>query len=192
MIHARTIAPVAALVLLFGCGGGGGGGSTTTPTTTIATSVAYTNPTGPGWRLEKDASSTSTRLVLNLVGPAGTTARGVAMTLQAGSKLDYGKFSDDRYIKDLGIFDLTYASSSEVPLLAGGVKNGQLMLGIFQKGSLKPAKDCGSPLFQFALDLQSGVTTGTVSLTVSKAQYLPAGLGAMVDVTPAVGTITLN
>jgi len=192
MIPARTLVPVAALMLLFGCGGGGGGGTTTASSTT-ASSLSYSDPSGTGWRLVKDTTnSTSTRLVLSLVGPTATKARGVALTLTAPSaQLSYGKFSDGTYIQDGGTFELYVSDSSEPQLLAGGVQSGSLTLGVFQKGSSQTAKSCGTTLLQFALDIADGASTGSASLTVSKAQMLSSS-SALQTITVSTGTVTLQ
>lgn len=190
MNRTLLLAPLAALALLLGCGGGNGSSSSPTP----ASSLAYTDPTSTGWRLTKDSSSTSTCLVLSLVGPSTTTARGVALTLSAPTaKLTYAKFSDGMYIQDGGVFTLYVSDSTEAQLLAGGVKNGELNLGLFQKGTTQSAKNCGKPLLKFALGLASGATTGNTSLTISKAKILNASSSpSLEDISVAVGTITLN
>lgn len=180
-----AFAPVAAWVLLMGCGGGGGTSSVP------ATSIYYSNPGGSGWRLLKDASSTDTRLVLSLVGPASATASGVALTLQASdTQVTYAKFSDGTYIQDGGTFKLYATYTDEPQLLAGGVKNGQLTLGAFQKNGTT-AVACGSSLLKFALEIPDGAMTGRVPLTIVKAQMLDAA-GTLQTISVSAGTLKLK
>jgi len=181
----RLIAPVAALVLLFGCGG--------SSSDSKAKALGYTAPAGTSWRLLQDESSTDKRLVLNLVGPSGTLARGVGLTVQAPSaKVGFGTFSGS-YIQDTGVFDLVNTTTKGEPtLISGGVSGDKLMLGLFQKGIVKDAKDCGAPLLQFVVVIKDGAPTGPVPLTVTKAQILPADLSANQDITVAVGTVSLK
>jgi len=150
----RTLSLLApmALVALVGCGGSNTP-TASTPAPTPATGYTYTDPTASAteWKLVKDASSTATRLVLNLVGPTdGTKYRGVGFTLQTDPTLiKIAKFKDATgnllgYLKDTGVFqDRVVTDSSVYPnlygdapvsLIAGGVRDGkQLMVGLFQK-----------------------------------------------------------
>lgn len=172
------------------------GGGSGTP----AKEVTYTDPAGTGWRLLKDASSTSTKLVLNLVGPSGTKARGAGMNLVMDAKgaLAWVKFSDGSYIKDGGVFS---TGSGDAKLLLGGVKGDKLMVGAFQSKAADPARSVDKPLYGFTFELKSGtnVSAGTpVRIQVGKAQIIPedistaAALKRLKDVSVAVGEIVLK
>ena len=150
-----------------------GGGSHTTPApipAATATGLAYTDPTGSGWRLVKDVHSTPTRLLLNLVGPAGLNSRGAGFNLKAPAAIRFGAFTESGFpIKDLGAYELwntnpwpgdgSVAAGSdplEPRLIAGGVKAGNVLtVGIFQKDRRASAKDSGQPLCQIALEYDS-------------------------------------
>ncbi|MFZ1375642.1 MAG: hypothetical protein WAS25_03520 [Geothrix sp.] len=163
------------LGLFAGLGCGGGGADDQAVLAPAAKALVYTDPSSTGWRLIKDSSSTATRVVLNLVGPAGLKARGVSFTLQADAKtIAFGKF-DGAYLKDEGVFVLAQAPD-EPKLLAGGVKGDALMAGAFQKDRNEGAKAVDAPLFQVALELKAGgaASAGSViPLKVQKAMLLP-------------------
>jgi len=204
----RTISLLAplALVALVGCGGSNTP-TASTPAPAPATGYTYTDPTASAtdWKLVKDASSTATKLVLNLVGPTdGTKYRGVGFTLQTDPTLiKIAKFKDATgnplgYLKDSGVFtDRVVTDSTVYPnlygdapasLQAGGVRDGKLMIGIFQKNddsfrskltgweeSGATAKDCNVPVLQvtFEFDASLKALPGNVPLTVLKARVIP-------------------
>ncbi|HLO66856.1 MAG TPA: hypothetical protein VK188_07540 [Holophaga sp.] len=178
------------LALAVACGGG----NTTeapAPPPVAAKGLAYTDPAGSGWRLVKDASSTSTRLVLNLVGPVGVRSRGVGFNLQAGAKVAFGGFANGWHVRDTGVFQLLNYHRSELfppedpepVFLAAGVRPGNVLtVGVFQKDRLIDAKVVTQPLLQVAVefDAAKGLAAGdTVPLTVLKARMIPEDLGAM-------------
>jgi len=188
----------------------GGGSHTTAPLDPASASadrnrgLTYTDPKGLGWRLVKDDSSSATRVVLNLVGPAGLKTRGVGFNLKlpAITPVRFGKFeTGDRVttglpIRDTGAYFLLNsdpANDGSVPpgqdplepkLLAGAVKKGNLLtVGIFQKDRREPAKDSGRPLCQIALELDRDsdfhmANMNTISLTITKAKYMAEDVGA--------------
>lgn len=187
------------LLGLLACGGGSSSSSSpasTAPSAPAATSLAYTNPAGTGWRLVKDASSTPTHLVLNLVGPAGTMGRGAAFTLKSdATKITFGKINGE-YIEDAGLLELAYdpTDPNEARLLAGGVKGDLLMAGAFQKDRGLSAKDLGAPLFRVAIDFKAtaGLHAGdSIPLSIIKGRLLPDDLSTRQtpDLTIAVGTL---
>lgn len=191
-----------------------GGGATTSapaPAPAAATGFAYTDPAGSSWRLVKDASSTPTRLVLNLVGPAGTVTRGVGVHLQAPSTVKFGTFANGLGINDTGVLDLLSDANdpSEPVALVAGLKSGNVLTaGIFQKSRTKAAKDAAAALCQFALtfDATAGLKTGdALPLVVLKARVIPEDIGSpaddlrvldqkmkMADITVAVGSLSAH
>jgi len=198
----KLLLPLSSLLLgiAMACGGGSGGSRSAAPAAP-ATSLAYTDPSGTGWRLVKDATSTPTRIVLNLVGPSGLMTRGAGFNLVAAAGVHFGTFPSanpvpdlgvtDFPIRDTGVYELKNTTATGDPLepvlLAGGVKAGNLLtVGIFQKDRRATAKDSGVPLCQIALELDPAVhlSAGSpLSLTVVKAKYIAEDIGAF-SVTP--------
>lgn len=187
-----------ALLGLLACGGGSSSGSpaSSAPSAPAASGLAYTDPAGTGWRLVKDASSTPTHLVLNLVGPAGTMGRGAAFSLKSdATKISFGKINGE-YIEDAGLLELAYdpTDPNEARLLVGGVKGDLLMAGAFQKDRGLSAKDLGAPLFRVAIDFKAGAGLRAgegVPLLITKARMLPEDLSTRQtpDIAIAVGTL---
>ncbi len=202
-------APLVLTGLLLGlglaCGGGSGSAApaATAPAPT-ATGFTYTDPTGTGWRLVKDPASTSTRVLLNLVGPTGLMTRGVGFNLKAAAGVTFGTYhvdipntthATDFAIQDLGVYELLNTDPRdpwtgdpiphhplEPTLLAGFVKAGNLLsVGIFQKDRRASAKDSSVPVCQIALqfDAAAGLKAGdSIALTVTKAKYQAEDIGA--------------
>ncbi|MFL6629730.1 MAG: hypothetical protein ACJ8G1_25070 [Vitreoscilla sp.] len=161
------------------------------------TTLAYTDPTSSGWRLVKDAASTPTRLVLDLVGPAGTPTRGVGFNLKRGAGLAFGKFDNGGYAHDLGVYQLkgsnsnfeSYAGTEADPVLfvSAPLKSGDVLsTGIFQKDRSNGAKDSAAPLVQVVVTLAdfTKVDSATVAaaaepygLHVTKARIVPSDIG---------------
>jgi hypothetical protein len=142
----------------------------------------------------RNASSTSTHLVLDLVPPAGAGGSGVALTLDVDSgKAAWSKVapSDPESVHPGSVYDL----GTGIQAVAGTVRNArQLVTVVSQKGATPAAAYDGTKaVLSVALDL-SGTTlaSGTpISLAVAKAQHLPA-TGEPVDIkgTLALGILT--
>jgi len=207
------LSPALALLLGLACGGGSHSAAPApAPAPNPAQGLSYTNPTGSGWRLVKDPSSTATRIVLNLVGPAGLKTRGVGFNLQAPAGVTFAAFSDGLPIHDTGVYQLQALGStdpSEPLAITGGVKKWNLLsVGIYQKDRDQPAQDSGAALCQIALqfDAAAGLKVGTaLTLSIPKAKAIPEDIGAitddlwtldkkmrMTDLSIAVGTLTAN
>lgn len=175
-----------ALGLTLGCGGGRTSPAAAAPAPPAATGFAYTDPAGTGWRLVRHGSSTATRLVLELVGPAGLRTRGAGFNLRGPEGVRFGRFADGAGVEDTGVYELLNQDPSGDPLepklLAAGVKpGGVLTVGIFQKDRRLTAKDSGTALCRVVLEFDPGarVPTGTeLPLAVLKARYIPEDLGA--------------
>ena len=194
---------ISGLMLSLALACGGGSNPAKTSAAPAATGLAYTDPTGTGWRLVKDASSTSTRLVLNLVGPTGLMTRGAGFNLLAPVSVKYGTFhvdipgtthSTDFPIADTGVYQLLNTDPRdpwtgdpipthplEPTLLAGGVKAGHILtVGIFQKDRRATAKESGVALARIALefDAAAGLRAGDIlPLTVLKARHQAEDIG---------------
>jgi len=216
----RTLSLIAplALVFLVACGGGS---DPVAPAPGQATSITYTDPssaTAHDWKLVKDATeSTTTRLVLKLVGPSdGTKYRGIGFTLKLDpTKVKAARFKDAGgnplgYYTDGGIFlDRNNAGNDMTPSLqAGGYDKGNLMVGIYQKtdeGAWGPekgavARDCSGTVLKVTLELDPALKAmpGDVPLSVTKAKLIPELLSnelnarRLVNVSIKVGTLTLK
>jgi len=177
------------LGLALACSGSSDHGTATpaTPAVPAASGFTYTAPAGTGWRLVEDAASTPTRLLLDLVGPAGTLSRGVGFNLKAAAGVRFGTFGTaGSPIQDAGVYELLSADPTylyEPSLLGGGVKAGNLLsVGIFQKDRRLGAKDSGTVLCQIALvfDAAAGLHKGdALALSVPKAKYMAGDIGAV-------------
>jgi hypothetical protein len=166
-----TLVSFIALAALAGCG------------SSTATQLQYTDPKSSDWRLVKDPATTKSRLVLALVGPSGTTGRGVGFNLQAGTAARWSTFQSGLPVDDAGVFELLNSqpdptSPDDPILLDGGVMEGNILtVGIFQKDRRVSAKDVGSPLLRIAIELGANAKSGAIPLQVLKAKMLPGDIG---------------
>jgi hypothetical protein len=180
----RPTLALPALLLLAACGGGGGGSTPQGPTQ--STTLAYTDPTGTGWRLVKDPSSSPSHLVLNLVGPTGGANFGVAFTATTdATQAPWAKVTsgDAEFARNL-----TYTLGSGSTFFKTQVQTHALVAGLFQKGVGGTPTPTGAPVLQVALSLGTGVAPGTViPLSVTGSQELTAS--GMAPITIAVGTL---
>jgi hypothetical protein len=168
------------------------------PPPKTSSGLAYTDPAGTGWRLVKNASSTPTRLVLDLVGPADQKGRGVGFNLRSDGQVRFARFASGSFVNDLGVFQLgnktgpvsVYGgyAAKDVYLSVGGVKeDGRLLtVGVFQKDRRHPAQGLGVPLYQVALEFDAerahALVPGTVlPLTLVRARSIPEDIGDSPD-----------
>lgn len=172
MKMARAFVGVFSLVLLGACGGGGGSTSPSvtpapapapSPAPLSATTLSYQDPEASGFRLVRNASaSTGSHLVLDLIGPAGTQAKGLAFFLAVdGSKASWAHPSGTpgSCMAPGTVFPLGAAPR----LVADRVDGDQLQVGLFQKGG--SATTLGAePILSLALDLKGSPAAGAVSL----------------------------
>lgn len=160
--------------------------------TTPATTLTYTDPTGDGWRLVRDPASTSTHLLLDLVGPSGFKTRGAAFNLKLPPGLRPRAFAETGHpVKDLGVYQLLNTAPKngvrdpQEPVLLAGVWKPErvLSVGVFQKDRRESAKDSGAPLFQIAIELDPAtpIDAGTtLLLPVTKSKYIAEDIGVFV------------
>jgi hypothetical protein len=190
-----------------------GGSSSSGP----AQGLTYEDPTGTGWRLVKNPASTRTRLVLDLVGPAGLKTRGAGFNLVAPSSVHFLRFDSTGFpVETTGVYELLNTAPFDAPdplepkLLAGAVKAGNLLtVGVFQKDRRATPKESGVPLLRIALELAPGarVRAGEVlPLELRKARHQAEDIGAfsefptiemqqkahLVDMPIALGTLHAN
>jgi hypothetical protein len=159
---------------------------------TKAKAFAYTDPTSTtDWRLVRDSSSTDTHLVLNLVGPTGSSAKGAGVTLLAdATKAKWSVIGTDGQAVQNVAFNL----GSGTPLVRGMVSGDALLAGVFQKGG-NPVTT-SSPVIRVALDLntQGNIASGTaipISVAANSAKIVDAS-GATADINLAVGQLLAN
>jgi hypothetical protein len=201
-MNSKLISSFALAATLAACGGDDNGTPAPPPPPPPAvapTHLSYTDPTSTGWRLVKDASSTDTKIVLNLVGPAGIQTRGVGFNLKKGMGLAFGKFASGAYALDTGVFQLkgtntnfeSYAGTAADPVLfvSAPLKSGDVLsTGIFQKDRTNAPKDSAAPLVQVAVTLAdftkvdfnaASASADPYGLHVVKARIVPADIGGM-------------
>lgn len=179
-----------ALLFLMACGGGGGGGASSQPSQPAkAAGLAYTDPAGGGFRLIRDAGSTSTKLILRLVGPAASTGRGVAFTFTVDPALaDLVKVADAEaeYVQNGEAFVL-----GDAPRFLKGIKqNGTLRVTVSQKGQ-GSARALDAALLKVAIQFKAaaGLNAGTaIPISVTEGEYLPA-TGGPVAMTVSTGLL---
>lgn len=178
------------LASLAACGGGGGGGGTSPqPPGQKATGLTYTDPATSEFKLVKDAASTSTKVVLSLVGPASATGRGVSFTLVVDpSRVDLVKVADvdAEYVQNGAVFAL----GSAPQILKGIKQDGILRVTVAQKGA-GSAKALNASLLKVAIQFKSNadLLPGTsLPIAVTEGQYLPA-IGGPVATPIATGSL---
>jgi hypothetical protein len=188
----RTSFVALLLTGLLACGGGGGGSSTPAPPPT-ATSLAYTDPTSGTFLLKKNTTlSTTTHLVLELVGPASATGSGVTATFGADTtKVAWVNVTASDPASTFVQNGTAFSLGTAPQILKGKVTGGTLQVAAAQKGTGSPVA-LNAPLLRVALDLKTSQPTGSISLSAdpTKCQLLD-GAGTIVSpITVTVGTLT--
>lgn len=184
-----------ALATLIACGGGGGGSSAPAPTPpATATGLAYTDPTSGTYKLVKNASSSGSHLVLDLVGPSAGTAMGIAITLSADATkatwVDVPAGGTTAVLMQNGT---QFTLGSGTPIQKAKATSGVLQATVAQKAPTAPASLNG-PLLRVALDLKSGLglpqgTVITLSADAAKCQVLTDTASNPTTIIVSVGTL---
>ena len=175
---------------MVSCGGGGDGAAP--EPAGPATRLHYVNPPSAGFRLVADPATNDTRhLVLNLVGPVGRPAQGVAMFLTCdGTRVSWGApGGSDPHARAGSAFTL-----GAVPLFISRQPQGtsDLQVGLFQTGAAPVILD-GASILSVALDLKADCLSGsriTLAPTDQKASQYLDGQGLKQPLVLAVGTLT--
>jgi hypothetical protein len=166
-------------------------GTATITTVPVASGLDYTNPPGTGWRfLKNKQESTAHHLVLDLVGPAGASGRGVDLTLSADP-------AHAGWVKVSGadterVTNRAFSLGGAPQLLKGTVKDNTLLVGVFQKGAATPASPLGGAVLSVALQLKPDpqLPAGSaLPLSVLKAHALLDN-GPLGQIDVAVGSLT--
>ncbi len=183
-----------ALAALCACGGGGGSSAPAPPTT--ATSLAYTDPATGTYRLVKNAASSGSHLILDLLGPSSGTAMGASVTLSADTTrvawVDVPAGGTTTTLMKNGTqFDL----GSGTPILRAKATGNVLQATVAQKHPT-PAAALNGTLLQVALDLKPGLglapgTALILSADGAKCQVLD-GAGSIAPIAVAVGALTVQ
>jgi len=155
--------------------------------------LVYTDPPAVGYRLEADpGSNASAHLKLNLVGPAGTRARGVALFIAVDeSRAAWTAPADGAgLVQNLGVWDPGAGPAS--PLVAKSA-NGSLQAGLFQKDGT-PVLVGSAPLARFALDLEPRAAPGPVALAApsGKQSVCLDEHGQLQPITLGLGTLVVK
>jgi hypothetical protein len=165
-----------------------GCGSSSNTNTAAPTQLSYVNPSpdAGAWQLVRDPSSTSSELVLALVGPGGVKTRGVGFNLQADPSVHFMAFDGGVPAEDTGVYQLRAAipdpnlpaDIAEPTFMSAGVKPGNLLtVGIFQKDRTLAAADSSVAVVRIKLGLAAGAKSGPVALKVVKAKVMPDDIG---------------
>jgi len=145
---------------LLACGGGFSSSSSSTPGLGF-TSTASTS----SYRFVKNATlSTDTRLALDLLGPQGTAARGVALYLATdGTKVEWVNPSTGATTGSLVTTGSAFTLGSAPQLVSTKAEGATLQVGAFQKGGAAATYGT-TPILTIGLALKSGTSKGTVLL----------------------------
>ena len=179
-----------ALAAFVACPGPASGDTSKPPAKTIADTLAYSNPSGSGYTLVRNAASTAGHLVLDVMGPATPTAlSGVGFQLSADqTKVTWTSVGSDK------VNSSTFTST----LVKTKVSGDTLQAAVFQKGLAAPVTAGPTTvLAQVALDLKPNTpvnTAITLSAPAGKAVILnpPANPAPTSTVTLSLGSLVAN
>lgn len=189
MKQLTTLSAIFVIGSFIGCGGG----SKTSPAPPQATSLSYTNPASGDYRLLKNTDlSTSTKLVLDLVGPSSGTGSGVSVTLTTGGQASWTNVDSNdpagTFLANGTAFDL-----GGLPrIMKAQVTGNTLIATVAEKGYAAP-NPLNVPLLRVALSLKTGVgtTPGTaIAITPGECKLLDGNGGFQGISTLAAGTLT--
>jgi len=176
-------------LLLAQCSCGGGGSSASAPAQ--ASTLGYTDPSSGSYRLIRNASlSTSTHLVLDLVGPASGTGSGIAVSLSAGSEVAWSNVNSSDAAGTY-VANGTQFSLGSAPTILKAQVSGQTLVATVAEKGYATAKSLNGSLMRVALDLRTGLGTlsgAVVTLQVGSCRVLD-GSGTLQSVTLVPGSL---
>jgi len=169
------------LALCLACAGGAGAGNGQGSTAKLV----YAAPADTtAWWLKLDPASTSTRLILDLMAPAGTSGQGVTLILSADpGKATWHAFTSGSYLQGL-IYPGALVSKASV--------SGSSLRIVAAQASAPVAYTGTTPVLQVGLDLATGASAGNAALTPSAAGHLGAGATAADAITVQAGTLQVQ
>jgi len=178
-----------ALAGLLACGGGHSPTAASDAPAAPA-GLAYTPPSSSGYRLVADPSSTPTKLVLNLMGPAGASVRGVNLNATCdGAKVAWAAPDGSATLAKPGAaLDLGMG----LPLLQSSASLHEMQVAIFQKGNTAAAILNDKPLFSVALALKPGAPKGPVALAMLPGSQVTDAAGNRSRIQVAIGSVVVN
>ena len=173
----RNLLASALLLTALACTSSKGGDTPQPP----ATRLTYTDPTDTAqWRLVRNAASSSTHLVLDLLAPASASGRGVSMVLTCDSKVAWKAVDGTALVKN----GVTFTGDL---VQRGSVQGADLRVLLSQKPGTVQAYGSGVVL-SVAVDLVSGTLPGAVAISAAQGAHL--GSAAIPESIPVlVGTL---
>lgn len=184
------------LVSLLACGGGGGGGGGSSDSSTTL-SFSTTATTSEYRFAENTSLSSDSRLVLDLYGPTGTTARGVALFLTTdASKATWVNPSTGSTSGSLITVGSQFTLGSTPKLLADAASGAALQVGVFQKGGAAATYSGSTPILSVALAPVSGAASGSVTFGATSGRQSitlsGASPGGVTNITLNYGTVSVQ
>ena len=183
-----------ALLGLLACGGGGSSSTPPPPPAPTATTLVYTDPTTGTYKLMKNASSSGSHLVLDLVGPSTGTGMGVALALTADTtKVTWVDVPPGGTTSVLMQNGTQFVLGAGTPIQKAKATGNLLQATVAQKAP-QGAASLNGPLLRVALDLKTGLglaqgTAITLSADAGRCQVLD-GSNTIAPMTVSVGTLT--
>jgi len=163
----------------------------------LGSGLAYTDPTTGTYQLKKNTTlSTTSHLVLDLMGPSSGTAAGVALTLSADTTrvtwVDVPAGGTTAVLMQNGT---QFSLGTGIPIQKAKATGNVLQATVAQKNPAA-AVSLNGALIRVAMDLKPGLglpqgTAITLSADALKCQVLD-GAGAISTVTVTVGTLTVQ
>ena len=192
----------ATLLSLAACGGGSSSVASSNNSTGGTKTLSYVNPSNIAgqFALVQDSASTSSTLILDLIGPETADAQtGATSTPGLGVSFGFNVDATKAAWATPSAWTTPYAANgslfslgSGVQLAQGWVAGGSLQGIVSNKGLSNQVSDIGVGVIgKIALTPVQGGTVGTVALTDNGLGTLLNSYGTF-QVTVLVGTLTLN
>lgn len=190
------------LVSLLACGGGGGGGGGSSSSSTTL-SFSTTATTSEYRFVENTSQSSDSRLVLDLYGPTGITARGVAIFLTTDTSMatwvNPSTGSSTGSLITVGSQFVVDKSPKLVKSLVSDSTPENLQVGVFQKGGAAVTYSSSTPILSVALAPVPGAASGTVKFVAASSPDTPSSIflsgddpGIVQGITIKCGTVSVQ